>query len=376
MNHATGRPAPAAGRRRAVVFKLGVSGALTLGGLALIEGIASLWLNATETQLLVVLPEQSHSRHDPDLGWSHEPGAHLVDHYGPGRSITVNSQGFRALEEYTPAVPEGRFRVVCVGDSFTMGFGVDDGDTFAARLQSLCPAVQTVNMGMGGYGLDQAFLWYARDGAALQADMLLFTVIDADFYRTGMDAFVGYPKPRFVVRDGELVVTNVPVPRVIGRSDTGRRWLTFLRGTALARLSRDAVESAAAPEDDGVPAGDAAVEMFDRAERIFDAAVELATRRGQQVMFMYLPTKKLVYLRQRSAIHRWMTNYAARRELPLVDLMGAFDDVPLQELVDDVYLPDNHFDVRGNVTIAEALLDALHGSAKGFPGCGEGGRTR
>jgi hypothetical protein len=116
------------------------------------------------------------------------PDVRRPDLYGPGRSLTANARGFRALEEHAPEVPADRYRVVCLGDPFTMGYGVDDADTYPARVQRHCPA--------------------------LQADRLLFAFVDADLNRLGLDAFGGFPKPRLDPEAGELVVRNVPVPRV------------------------------------------------------------------------------------------------------------------------------------------------------------------
>ncbi|MCB9898523.1 MAG: SGNH/GDSL hydrolase family protein [Planctomycetes bacterium] len=358
-------PVPLPRRLLGVLLKTLLASCAALCAFALLEGLASLWIAADEAQLVVVLPEQSHSRYDELLGWAHEPGAHVADIYGPGRSITINSQGLRALEEYTSEVPAGRFRVVCLGDSFTMGFGVDDHDTFAAQLQALCPTIQAVNMGMGGYGLGQDMLWYERDGDALAADLLVFAFIDADFYRTELSEFVGYPKPAIEVRDGEMLVTNVPVPRVFGRASFGRRLHNFVEKTALSKLLAGDDEPAPETEADD----DAAVTMFDRAEHILDAVVELARRRHQRPMLLYLPTKKLVYFKQRSSISRWVADYAGRRSVLYLDLQPAFSDFTPAELIEEIYLPDNHFGVRGNGIIAERLLETIASRLPDFPGC-------
>src|SRR5258705_7367612 len=176
----------------------------------LIEGVSSLLMAARTAKHDLRMQEEVHVKYDPQLGWSHVPGLRFERMYdGPG-TFTTNSQGFRAAAAFDKAVPPGRFRVIALGDSFTMGFGVGDEATYAAQMQSLCPALQTVNMGQGGYGVDQDYLWYKRDGVKLDSNVLLFATIAHDFYRMQSDNFIGYGKPVLRVKNNTLAVENVP----------------------------------------------------------------------------------------------------------------------------------------------------------------------
>src|SRR5579864_3719422 len=130
----------------------------------LVEGAASVLMSIRSGRHALRMLEESHAQYDPVLGWSHRPNLRLADLYGKGASFTTNARGFRALEEYGATIPAGKTRIICLGDSFTMGFGVADDQTYPAQMQALCPAVQTVDMGQGGYGVDQDYLWYKRDG--------------------------------------------------------------------------------------------------------------------------------------------------------------------------------------------------------------------
>jgi hypothetical protein len=158
--------------------------------------------------------------------------------YGEGTVFTTNAQGFRGRENVDRAVPAGRYRVIALGDSFTMGYGVDDESSYAARMRAFCPALQTVNMGQGGYGVDQDYLWYKRDGAKLDAQVLLFAVIAQDFYRMAGDTFIGYPKPVLRARDGGLAIENVPVPRAWESRTALRRARTFVESLAVVRAGQ------------------------------------------------------------------------------------------------------------------------------------------
>ena len=77
-------------------------------------------------------------------------------------------------------------------------------------------------MGQGGYGLDQAYLWYKRAGLPLDHQLHLVAFITDDFLRMQFDDFVGYGKPLLGVRGDSIAVLNAPVPN---RSRLGRWWV-------------------------------------------------------------------------------------------------------------------------------------------------------
>jgi len=71
----------------------------------------------------------------PTLGWSPKPGLHVerkTDEYDV--TFELNELGMRDDARSTPAKPEGVFRVLCLGDSFTLGFAVNRDDLFVDLL--------------------------------------------------------------------------------------------------------------------------------------------------------------------------------------------------------------------------------------------------
>ena len=105
----------------AIVFPLSC-----IAGLALLEGLTSLclllWGLAFEAPH--ALAERIHTRYDAELGWVNVPGLSLPDFYGPAKNLTINDQGFRGARSVTKRVPPQKLRIVCSGDSFTLGYGV------------------------------------------------------------------------------------------------------------------------------------------------------------------------------------------------------------------------------------------------------------
>ena len=128
---------------------------LTILLFALMEGCASLTMVARTLVSYRArrVTERSHTRYDSDLGWSNITNVHLADMSGPGVPLTINSQGFRGSVSFGPTPPAEKMRIVCSGDSYTLGWGVGDDETWCALLADR--RIETVNMGQGGYGFDQ-----------------------------------------------------------------------------------------------------------------------------------------------------------------------------------------------------------------------------
>src|SRR5579872_941799 len=67
------------------------------------------------------LTERKHCEFDPLLGWVNLQSMNVPDLYGPGLGLTTNARGFRGEREIEDEIPMGKTRIVCSGDSFTLG---------------------------------------------------------------------------------------------------------------------------------------------------------------------------------------------------------------------------------------------------------------
>ena len=97
-----------------------------------------------------------------------------------------NSQGFRS-PEYTTAHPPGVFRIVCVGDSFTYGWGVRAPETFPPALERLFardgkkhPPVEVINIGIAGSRPTDNFVRLLAHGESLAPDLVIFQLQSND----------------------------------------------------------------------------------------------------------------------------------------------------------------------------------------------------
>lgn len=353
-------------RRAPLWLNLALSALVLLLLLLLLEGFSSLLMSVRAARHTMFMREVSHTRHDAELGWAHQPNAQVPDQYGPGLGITINAQGFRATEDYARAVPAGRYRLVALGDSFTMGYGVADADPYPAQMQAACPNLQTVNMGQGGYGLDQDYLWYKRDGVALESQVLLVALIAHDFYRMVSNKYVGYPKPTLAVEGQALVVKDVPVPISWMSNNSVRKALTFVQSLAIYRLIRSVAWHVAPPAEVAFY-GDISPNVMAAAGKALDDLAALSKARGQQMVLVYLPVVDLLP-QEPSPEAAWMQAYAQQAKLPFINLVPTFSRLAPAQLA-SLFLVDKHYSAKGNQRVAQALLRALSEKVPGFPAC-------
>lgn len=186
-----------------------------------------------------LIAERGYVRPDPEIGWVGRPHVCCLDFFGPGRTLTLNGLGFRGRETPAPTSPAPVLRVVCSGDSFTFGYGVDDADAWPARLAAYDERIEVINMGLGGFGIQQSYLWFLRDGVEFRPDVHLLGVVSNDFERMRTPDFFGYPRP-MVVEEGGVLRVRLPRPKN-GYLRALDRLAERLAGAAPTGLDDDAV---------------------------------------------------------------------------------------------------------------------------------------
>lgn len=117
----------------------------------------------------------------PGLPGDMEPHARFLDVLYPAvpHRVTATPQGTRGTRDFSPQKPPGVLRVLCVGDSFTFGHGVDDADTYPELLfQELSrrypnARFEVINAGMPLFGLLDELDYYLEKGAGLDPDLVV-----------------------------------------------------------------------------------------------------------------------------------------------------------------------------------------------------------
>ena len=141
------------------------------------------------------LPDRVFEYGGVDLPYVYKPNLRGVRGWQNTRFDT-DARGLRSRPDVAPGAHEdaGAFRIALVGDSITFGEGVATADTFAERLADRLRAsgVRVFNFGVAGYSVREIAATVARRVAVVDPDLVLVTLIPADFElaRTGtLDAF-------------------------------------------------------------------------------------------------------------------------------------------------------------------------------------------
>jgi len=164
--------------------------------------------------------------------------------------IETNALGLREREIGSPSPPA--IRIVCTGDSFCYGHGVEAEEAYPRRLEeslrSRGLAVEVVNAGVPSYGTLEQALWLESDGERLAPAVVVASFFSGNDLKDNVRApgerlteRFGYPVSREVAR----VVDASPGWRLSGRW----RLVLYVRWNLLRRLERqqEAAARAATP---------------------------------------------------------------------------------------------------------------------------------
>lgn len=164
----------------------------------------------------------SHQRfyveHDPQRGWRNVPNADgwfSTDEYDV--HLQYNARGIRG-PELPYEKPDGTFRVVMLGDSFLEGYSVNREDRVSEQLEKLLAAqdpsrkYEVIALGTAGYSTDQELIWLESEGVKYDPDVVVTLFYMNDVWFNGQSKYWRGEKPAYVVENGELKLTNVPVP--------------------------------------------------------------------------------------------------------------------------------------------------------------------
>jgi len=341
-----------------VLFNLFVLSVLILA----IEGLARV-AHLMEEAPEVVVAERMHTRYDELLGWANVPRVTIPNMYGAGADITITDRGFRGTIELVNPVPEDVLRIVCSGDSFTFGHGVGDEDTWCARIGRV-PGFESVNMGQGGYGVDQMYLWYARDGT-FDHHIVLFAFIGDDFERARSPRFIIYDKPMLGLSGDSIAPINVPVSRcILDTKECSRkrgglgRLLDNLSAISrvVDRLGRKLSWRSSRDKPPTVPTS----QEMEILGRIFRAVDRQATSRGARLVGVLLPIAE-DYTDSTANVWRQMVGEEAengRWEFwDLTDPLRALKPADAASLFNNL---DGHYTVAGNQWVASQLIERLN----------------
>jgi lysophospholipase L1-like esterase len=131
--------------------------------------------------------------YDPQIGIRQIPSARgFIRCPEYAIDLIINDHGLRD-RDYPYAKPSGTRRILCLGDSFTNGFGVAATETFAKQLEAAlagaapdsgargAPRWQVLNAGVAATGTAHQLAWFEHEGFRYAPDIVLLTVSPNDF---------------------------------------------------------------------------------------------------------------------------------------------------------------------------------------------------
>ncbi len=276
-----------------------------------------------------------------------------IERAGVVTQFTTNSLGLRAPELGSKS--PGERRILTLGDSFTWGWGVPQGEEWTAVTERTIDerlgrdAVTCVNGGVNGYGTDNELALLERVGREVAPDLVLVGYFANDFTDNLFGAAGVY-----TVKDGYLFDHFT-------HAYFQEHWLA--RESHLFRLISRAIEMARTRWL-GAPPTTRPLKHFSEAEfeegmrlserhllRIRDVCAELGARFG--VVWLPADVYALPRVPPDVPLQNELQARIAAAGIPSIDLMPVVRKEPN---VAGLYIPrDGHFTVRGNRVAGRAV---------------------
>jgi len=329
---------------------------------------------------LLAAQDESLLQLDDELGWLY--GADYR-----GELYSSNSAGLRGRREYAPIPPEGVLRIAAFGDSFVHANEVADEDGWSAQLEALDPAIEVPNYGVGGYGTDQALLYYARRGEELAPDVVVLGFVEVDYARN-VNRFRRFlsthelplfkPRYRLTGDDGLALVPNafrgaeamqvlLDDPDAVGRS-AEHDWFyedlvwsnPLYDHVGLVRLLSTVASDAwrARLRPDGLYRGrllNTDSEAFEVLVALIERFAALAEQRGQAFVLVIFPARNGDIWGADVPTYQPLLDRLAGRHRVL-DLAGPLRDDPAVT-PENLRRESRHFGPEANATLARAMRD-------------------
>lgn len=315
----------------------------------------------------------------PSMAYPYMPQTITMSHLRPGTMLPLelkpdNRSRFRMLEFDTTVVTNSRGfrdaevnfrvpRVLCVGDSYTFGFGVENDEAFCSLLEQLFRGrYDFVNVGYAdGYSPDTYALWLSKHVDELAPAAILVTffqndyadVIDDTWLRDGremVESDEGLPDR--ITREGYVVTSDggwgrdnmvMHWPPVLRRLVKKSYLVGFVRDRLLHDIDRG-VGPRASGQINGTDSLQAPDEKFVRALDMLRDAAE-----GTRLVFYIIPARDQG---APSRLDGLIREFAERNSIPVLFNGQEFSS-------DDTFTFETHWNASGHAKAARYLRASL-----------------
>jgi hypothetical protein len=324
-------------------------------------------------------PQGLYCKRHPLLGWIGIPHATGTVSWASDdmddMHVTMNGEGFWD-SDHQEKKPDGTKRILFLGDSFTIGYGVRYEDRFSELISRKLPfGTEVINMGMWGYSTDQELLLYSEIGQKFDPDILVLSMFLDDLFCTHLVSVNQgrYIKPKFTVTgDGVLELENTPVPdnngssvllnmirsRIgviknrlnVGREFAERNWFSvfdkaYVRGIGYYLSLRIVDELHAMAKEKGMPF---LLVLIPYKDQLMEKEIH-----AQNEGYVGIPPHRLDLRLPQKVV----THYCQKKGIPVLDLLPVFQEESQRTKL--FFDRDLHWTKEGHQVAAHAILERL-----------------
>ena len=132
-------------------------------------------------------PKESPLQFDAQVGWVKKPNYQGTRRQGDvSADFEHNRFGLRDDEVESTDKPDGTFRILALGDSFTYGYAVERSELFVDLLETDLRAtgrpIEVINAGTEAWDTAQQAAWLEAHGSTWQPDLVLLLPYENDLY--------------------------------------------------------------------------------------------------------------------------------------------------------------------------------------------------
>ncbi len=304
---------------------------------------------------------------DREVGTNHIPGIKgfiVCPEYEI--DLAINSKGLRD-REFPYEKPEGITRILCLGDSYTCGYGVQAEKTFPKVLETTLNGEsgktgpwEVLNAGVGSTGTAHQLAYFITEGHLYDPDLVVVCFCPANDFNdnviSGLFSIVGdtlarHGAPETSPRKLQRIAKLIPgYNTFLARSHF---WNFFKH--RLAVLHHGILHRKAAPtaERQGQPSEESRHMIL--AKRLMEVFDKECTARGSRLVVMNIPPAPV------DPIPAWtakLSGYMRSKGIPVLDLAPFFEDKDKRNVVTS-YPIDGHWTREGHRLAAEELRSFL-----------------
>ena len=284
---------------------------------------------------------------DHDLFWRMCPNREAESRFFEGRTYRTNDWGLRG----GPIGPRKERRILTLGNSCTFGWGLDEADTYPARLQQLVgPGVDVINGGVPGYSSYQGRVFFEEDLHKLEPDIVLVMFGWNDIWA----AANGIPDKEQEFPPRAVIAVQNQLSRLHTYRLLKKLLLSPIEQNPDSLFSRQHPIYRVSPEDFA-----ANLRAICREVRESGGVPVLMTAPLPSEKFFVISGTSANVLRFRAAYNQITRDVAGSEDVRLIDLERDLDG--RVRAFDNPSLDPMHFNAAANALAAELIAEAIRG---------------